>query len=109
MLLLPEALAFFTELETLKASQNFISVLEHITPLSNLTRVDLRWDSVCYTAFHTPNSPFSLHRRNQLRELPPEISKLPLEYLHLSYNRLKSLPDEIGDIKSLCELVGYHG
>lgn len=41
--------------------------------------------------------------RNHLSSLPPALCQLPLEVLLLANNRLTSLPEEVGRLKSLME------
>ena len=42
--------------------------------------------------------------RNQLTALPREICRLPLQTLLVAYNRLASLPEELGRMSALAEL-----
>ncbi len=44
--------------------------------------------------------------RNQISELPPEISRLQnLKHLEISYANLKTIPDEIGQLRNLESLI----
>lgn len=45
--------------------------------------------------------------RNQLSSLPACLCGLPLKVLIASNNKLGSLPEEIGQLKQLMELVCY--
>ena len=48
---------------------------------------------------------FSFFSRNQLSYLPASLCELPLQVLVLNNNRLVSLPEEIGKMQTLMELV----
>ncbi len=46
--------------------------------------------------------------RNQLAYIPPPLCKLPnLEILIINNNKLVSLPEEIGQLERLIELVSF--
>jgi len=47
--------------------------------------------------------------RNQLAYIPPSLCKLPnLEVLIINNNKLVSLPEEIGQLERLIELVCFY-
>lgn len=50
---------------------------------------------------------YCLYSRNQLSALPACLCGLPLKVLIASNNKLGSLPEEIGQLKQLMELVCY--
>ena len=59
--------------------------------------------------FFCPPPQFSLPpppSRNQLRSLPPSLCRLQLHVLLLSHNRLQRLPEAIGGMAALRQLVG---
>lgn len=55
----------------------------------------------------SPVSLYCLCSRNQLSALPACLCGLPLKVLIASNNKLGSLPEEIGQLKQLMELVCY--
>lgn len=46
-----------------------------------------------------------LHSRNQLSTLPTHLCSLPLKVLIACNNKLVSLPEELGQLRQLTELV----
>ena len=72
----------------------------------------LRFYSAAYKIKRFPEMELSLNyfsfisfSRNQLSYLPAAICDLPLQALVVNNNRLVSLPEEIGKMQTLMELV----
>lgn len=68
---------------------------------TNIIRNSMMW-LVCLPVFL-----YCLCSRNQLSALPACLCGLPLKVLIASNNKLGSLPEEIGQLKQLMELVCY--
>lgn len=100
----PRILCSFFSLERLNLHHNAIkSIPEQILQIRMLKVLNLRygfnrfnhgWKFLCYSS------------RNQLAFIPASLCKLPnLEILILNNNKLLSLPEEIGQLERLIELV----
>ena len=103
----PRVLCSFFSLERLNLYHNAIkSIPEQIVQLHMLKTLDLRsvprggTRSLSLSALLTSSS------RNQLAYIPAPLCKLPnLEVLIIHNNKLVSLPEEIGRLERLIELV----
>lgn len=101
----PRVLCAFFSLERLNLYHNAIkSIPEQIVQIHMLKILDLRF-AQRRTPAAIPSSS-RLFSRNQLSYIPPALCKLPnLEVLIISNNKLVSLPEEIGQLDRLIELV----
>lgn len=70
--------------------------------VKNMFANSMKWP-VCLRMFLL----YCLCSRNQLSALPACLCGLPLKVLIASNNKLGSLPEEIGQLKQLMELVCY--
>ncbi|ETE60832.1 Leucine-rich repeat and calponin-likey domain-containing protein 3, partial [Ophiophagus hannah] len=84
---LPQEACLFVSLESLNLYQNCIRYIpEAILNLQSLTFLNIS--------------------RNQLSTLPVHLCNLPLKVLIASNNKLVSIPEEIGQLRHLMELIG---
>jgi Leucine-rich repeat (LRR) protein len=100
----PRVLCSFFSLERLNLYNNAIkSIPEQIVQIHMLKILDLRLN--LKLKFNLIILDF-FSSRNQLSYIPPALCKLPnLEVLIINNNKLISLPEEIGQLDRLIELV----
>ncbi|NWH25774.1 LRCH3 protein, partial [Grus americana] len=95
---LPAEACHFVSLESLNLYQNCIRYIpEAVLNLQSLTFLNIRVLMILFS--------FCPKSRNQLSTLPVHLCSLPLKVLIASNNKLVSIPEEIGQLRQLTELV----